>query len=188
MASLKVIEDSYILREGPSGFVTPSEQEFYEKYNLTKYHVTPAMEEEQVDPGFDPVMVVEAITGHKGKGKKRRYRVKWQGSEKETYEPMHHLTGCEELLIEYKDKIDKQAKPKIAKGRTLRSSRHASAAMPKDEDEVAVEELVRKQKVEGSVDEWLPGYKEELNNIKKKRLQPITSKEELKMHRRLQSR
>lgn len=100
VASLKVIEDSYILREGPNGFVTPSEQEFYERSNLAKYHVTPDVTEEQVDPGHDPVMVVEEITGHKGKGKQRRYRIRWQGSTKETYEPVHHLTGCENILRE----------------------------------------------------------------------------------------
>ena len=56
VASLKVMQESYVLREGPSGFATPKEQEFYEKFNLAKYHVTPAMTEEQVDPGHDPIL------------------------------------------------------------------------------------------------------------------------------------
>ena len=180
VASLKVIEDSYILREGPSGFATPSEQEFYEKFNIAKYHVTPQLGDEQVDPGHDPVMVVEAITGHKGRGKKRKYRVKWKGSTKETYEPIHHLTGCEEILLEYKAKIEKQKQPVIVTGRKLRSTRHAGSAIQKNEDACAVEELIRKQKVKGTVKEWLPGYTAELNNIKAKRLQPITNAEEMK--------
>ena len=184
VATAKVVEGSMVLREGPNGFVTPSEQIFYEKFNLAKYHVTPAVAAEQTDPGYDPKMVVEEITGHKGKGKRRKYKVKWEGHEKQTYEPLHHLTGCQELVEEYSAKLKKKEevpRPIPKRKVTRRSTRSAAAAIKVDEDVIAVEELLRKQKVAGSVEDWLPGYKKELNNITENRLQPITDAEEMKI-------
>ena len=45
------------------------------------------------------------------------------------------------------------------------------------EDEKAVEALMRQHKLTGTIQEWLPGYKAELENVIGKRLREITGEE-----------
>ena len=45
----------------------------------------------QID-GEDPILEVESIEGHMGKGVRLKYLVKWKGHEVQTYEPWHGST------------------------------------------------------------------------------------------------
>ena len=57
----------------------------------------------QVD-GEDPIMEVEAILGRKGKGRGTKYKVKWKGYNKTTWESAREMirTGASEMVEEYK--------------------------------------------------------------------------------------
>ena len=47
-----------------------------------------------------------------------------------------------------------------------------------DEDRKAVESLMRQHKLKGKIDDWIPGYKKELNSVIGKRLREITGEED----------
>ena len=79
VATVKVKDTNTPLREGPHGESTATELEFLEKYNLPKYKVAAPKTEFQDAEGRDPTLEVRGIVDHKGKGKKRQYRVQWVG-------------------------------------------------------------------------------------------------------------
>ena len=56
--------------------------------------------------GEDPIMEIEGIEGHMGKGAKLKYLVKWKGHEIKTYEPWQHLHkyGAKEAIEQYRMK------------------------------------------------------------------------------------
>ena len=116
----------------------------------------------QVD-GEDPIMEVEAILGRKGKGRGTKYKVKWKGYNKTTWESAREMirTGASEMVEEYKQ----SQKSKSAQ---------AKLATPSSDDERAVEQLITRQKVKGSVQEWLPGYQAEMAAMKKLRLEEVS--------------
>ena len=59
----------------------------------------------QID-GEDPILEVESIEGHMGKGVRLKYLVKWKGHEVQTYEPWQHLHkyGAKEVIEQYRIK------------------------------------------------------------------------------------
>ena len=61
--------------------------------------------EYQVD-GEDPILEVEGIEDHMGKGARLKYLVKWKGHEVKTYEPWQHLHkyGAKEVIEQYRMK------------------------------------------------------------------------------------
>ena len=110
------------------------------------------------------------IVKQRGKGKKAEFLVKWVGSLDQTWEPRGNLAkwGAGDLIKEF-------SAPK--KPPTRRSGRRVAGAFlagaQLDEHHKAVEELISKQGVKGTVEDWLPGYSTELSGVIAKRLSAV---------------
>jgi hypothetical protein len=185
-----VEDDELLLREGPSGFTTASVQKFDEQGNLAKSKVSPPDATFQDNEGRDPVMDVEKIVGHKGKGRKIQYRVRWVGHKEETYEPLSNLGGAKKLVKEYEASLQQERaaqkeKPKRTLAAKRASRRGATHVQQKDATGRAVEELLNKQKQKVTVNDWRPGYEAELEGVKRRRLRKVTTEEELQRARKL---
>ena len=110
---VNVDDDSFPLKDGPvNAEMSADMKAFMDKYTLPGYKITEGLVEEQVDPGHDPECEVEAIVGKKWSGKKARYLVKWKGYAKKTYEPVHHLLGCQKLVQEFEEERKKKGRAK----------------------------------------------------------------------------
>ena len=108
------------------------------------------------------VYVVDKVIGIRTKGGEREYKVKWKGySQKEcTWEPKEHLTeyGAMEALAAFHAKNPGISDPHLLSYVVM----HLTKV---DEDEKAVEQLMRMHKLQGTIDEWLPVYKAELESV-----------------------
>ena len=51
--------------------------------------------------GEDPIAEVDKILSSRGTGRKIKYLVKWVGSEKTTWEPLSHLKGAKDAVMDY---------------------------------------------------------------------------------------
>jgi hypothetical protein len=165
---------------------------FLNKFHVAGYKSTPpeAYEEYQIE-GEDPVWEVEKIESKRGKGKKAKYTIKWKGSDERTEEPLSHLTGCQDLLEKFETELKVTAKrdnpartPQKQKGRTRAAgvavTEDGNTRTDEDPDAQAVSELITQQRQTGTIEEWLPGYKKELEEVRRRRLRRITDDGELK--------
>ena len=152
---------SYPLREVPAKSIDPSK---FDKF-------VDRMSPEAIVP---EVYVVEKIKGMRVKAGEVEYRVKWKGwgSKDNTWEPKAHLVdfGSHEAVAEWHaDNPDRPDPDGIAN-----AIMHVQQL---DDDYQAVESLIRKHKLEGTVDDWMPGYTDELNTVMKKRMREIHGSE-----------
>jgi len=138
--------------------------------------------EYQVD-GEDPILEVEGIEGHMGKGARLKYLVKWKGHEVKTYEPWQHLHkyGAKEVIEQYRMKNKMRTSKKANLANTEGKIYYCNLSeryIREYNQEEAVKELISKQNKKGTVGDWLKPYREEYDQISKKRLTRL-SKEEL---------
>ena len=165
---VEVDDETYPLRMGPvdKGDIEGCDA-FMDKFHHTMYGETEDMEDWQVE-GEDPILQVESIASKKGKGKKTQYLVKWCDSDVKTWEPIKHLQGCKEAIQTYEASVRK-GKGKLAFDYTHK----AYIVVPLSEDEQAVAELIVKERVQGSVGDWVQGYRSELDAVTRRRLIPV---------------
>ena len=126
--------------------------------------------------GEDPLWEVESIVGQMGKGKNLKYLVKWKGSEKKTYEPIQHLKkyGAEDTINDYEaNKKLKKQKTKTNQAAQVYMCNTNNHIIMNDSEEETVRILMNKQGKKGSVQDWIQGYSDEINNVKSKRLKEI---------------
>ena len=137
--------------------------------------------------GEDPLLTIKGIRGKKGKGNKLKYLVEWEGSTIQTWEPSRNLTkyGASDMVKDYNLSLKKpSAKAKSSVAVSLPSNpTYALYNIDTDTyttdtaDRVAVEALIKSQKVGGTVDDWLPGYVNEMTEVTRRRLTPIVGEE-----------
>ena len=137
--------------------------------------------EYQVD-GEDPILEVEGIEGHMGKGARLKYLVKWKGHEVKTYEPWQHLHkyGAKEVIEQYRMKNKMRTSKKANLANTEGKIYYCNLSeryIREYNQEEAVKELISKQNKKGTVGDWLKPYREEYDQISKKRLTRLTKEE-----------
>ena len=159
-------------------------------------------------PGVDPIYYVNRIAGHTGTVKRRHYEVLWEDGKSTICKPNDLLNyGAADLVKEYEAELKAAQKGKASKlaaerkaalpvkkrGRPKGSKNKPKAntakvtSLPCDEcasetDRRAVQELIRKQGVGGTCDEWLPGYMKELKFIRELRMRPLEGQELKDVH------
>ena len=108
------------------------------------------------------VYVVEKVVGIRTKAGATEYKVKWRGykASESTWEPKEHLTehGALDAVAEYHAKNPGIPDPHLLSYIVMHLQRV-------DEDEKAVEHLLRMHKIKGDIADWLPGYKAELESV-----------------------
>lgn len=198
---VKVDNERFPLRMGPVGdtVVEPNLKAFLDKYNLPNYRLLKESDwsEYRTDEGCDPVMEVEEIQGKKYRGKKTQYLIKWKGESARTYEKLSHLTGCLQLVEEYESKLKHMKENKVKINSVVMEGGGGKKDNPNpnvqanntnetqggvkglgngnpNTDEEAVRSLIRQQRQSGSVEEWLPGYRSELKEVRRRRLKPLS--------------
>ena len=137
--------------------------------------------EYQVD-GEDPILEVEGIEGHMGKGARLKYLVKWKGHEVKTYERWQHLHkyGAKEVIEQYRMKNKMRTSKKANLANTEGKIYYCNLSeryIREYNQEEAVKELISKQNKKGTVGDWLKPYREEYDQISKKRLTRLTKEE-----------
>ena len=178
-ASGVVVDDTkFPLRSGPvvssDDVDTKSFDEFMDVFHHQMYGNSKDHSSEQID-GEDPIMEVEQIVAKTGKGKKTRYLVKWKGSDDKTWEPVSHLKGATEAIQRYEStKKGKQT------GKMVYDYVHKMyITYTPSEDERAVQQLVGTERVKGTTEQWLPGYRAELDAVRTRRLESVEPTDEV---------
>ena len=153
-----------------------SMNEFIDDFFKPWYRSAEGDEDEQVD-GEDPILEVEKIISHSGRGSKTRYLTKWKGSEVKTYEPAANFKhGGKDILEEYRLSL-KKGKKKANVAYCNLSDKHV---LKFDNDEDIVKHLIDKQHKTGGVQDWIGPYQEEFNQVKNRRLEQITDDDKIK--------
>ena len=120
------------------------------------------------------VYVVDKVVNVRVKGAEVEYKVRWQGygSKEDTWEPADNLLqhGAQEAVARYHAKNPDKVGKKVLCYMVM----HLEYA---SEDEKAVEYLMRQHKLQGTIKDWLPGYKNELETVIGKRLREVTGEE-----------
>ena len=121
--------------------------------------------EYQID-GEDPILEVESIEGHMGKGVRLKYLVKWKGHDVQTYEPWQHLHkhGAKEVIEQYRIKNKMRTGKKANLANTEGKIYYCNLSeryIREYNQEQAVKELIQKQNKKGTVEDWLKPYREE---------------------------
>ena len=188
---------------------TAEMEEFLTRYNLPSYWIGGDPEKYRDSEGRDQLYPIKAVTGVRGRGSKKQYEVEWQGYPRSTWEPIANLIkyGGAESVESYEAKRSEATKQAAARKRkaagikkggkgfvsSKKQARRAKvgtrskaiammAALGVDEIEIdrrAVAHLMRRQKRAGTVDAWLPGYRTELAEVKRRRLRKVTDYEEV---------
>ena len=165
-----------LLNMGPVSEGSESHLEDFEKFIKDfecQFYATTITEEDKATQivGEDPLLDVEVIVAKKGKGRKTKFLVKWVGYEKKTWEPLKHLTSCKDKILEYESKRYKTAK--LVYDNTYK----AYVIQTVSEHARAVAELIPREGVKGSTEDWLPGYAHELEEVSRRRLQKLSEVE-----------
>ena len=169
VARADVNDNEFPLRMGPNDVNdTKDFDEFMDAFHSQMYgQVKPEdMKEYQVD-GEDPIWEVESIKGKRGKGRSLKYLVKWKDHDTQTWEPLKHLKGCMDAVRKYEESKKKGVGKYV----------YYNPEDPDSEHRRALEGLVESERVTGTVDEWLPGYKKELEEVKRRRLRVVSPDE-----------
>ena len=135
----------------------------------------------QID-GEDPILEVESIEGHMGKGVRLKYLVKWKGHEVQTYEPWQHLHkyGAKEVIEQYRIKNKMRTGKKANLANTEGKVYYCNLSeryIREYNQEQAVKELIQKQNKKGTVEDWLRPYREEYEQISNRRLTRLNKDE-----------
>ena len=158
---VKVINDEFPLRTVPAKGVDPKQLDlFVDKLSPAAY--------------TQDVYVVEKVTAMRVKGDEVEYRVKWKGwgSKDNTWEPRAHLVDYGAMDSVAKWHADNPDRP------DPHSVAHAIMFIQhKDEDERAVESLVKKHKLNGTVSDWVGPYQKEMQKVISKRCREIVGTE-----------
>ena len=108
------------------------------------------------------VYVVDKVLDIRKKAGATEYKVKWRGYKvsESTWEPTEHLTeyGALDAVAAFHARNPLIPDPHLLSYIVMHLQRV-------DEDEKAVEHLLRMHKIKGSIDDWLPGYKAELAGV-----------------------
>ena len=186
----------YPLRMGPNmdNIDTDKFEEYIEEFFIPWYRMDNSdISDEQIE-GEDPIWNIEQIKSHRGKGKKRRYLIKWENSNKMTYEPGINLTkyGAKNMVDQYEAGLrlkNKQKSTSKKKGnkksgyhskivdKSVYYCTYSNSVIYKDTYEDAVKYLINKQNKEGGVHDWIDGYRTEMDHILNRRLISITDEE-----------
>ena len=120
------------------------------------------------------VYVVDKVVNVRVKSGEVEYKVRWQGytTKEDTWEPADNLLqhGAQEAVAKYHAKNP----DKVGKKVLCYMIMHIEYV---SEDEKAVESLMRQHRLKGTVSDWLPGYKKELETVIGKRLREVTGDE-----------
>ena len=147
-----------------------SMNEFIDDFFRPWYKSAEGDECEQIE-GEDPILEVEKIISHSGRGSKTRYLTKWIGSDVKTYEPAANFKhGGKDILEQYRLSL-KKGKHKANIAYCNISDKHV---LKFDNDEDIVRHLIDKQNKKGDVQDWIQPYQEEFNQVKNRRLEQIT--------------
>jgi len=177
----------YPLKMGPvHDSMTDTEREasfesYVEDFFRPWYKVAEGKEDEQIE-GEDPILEVESIEGHMGKGHKLKYLVKWKHHDVQTYEPYKHLFkyGAKESILEYQNRIKMKNKKKAnlaSINGTVYYCNISERYVEEYNQEKAVKQLMDKQNKDGTVKDWINPYKEEYDQICKRRLTKLNKDE-----------
>ena len=173
-AKVEVDNTKFPLRMGPvTDDKTSDFDSFIEAYHHQMYGNDKDFSEFQTEDGCDPIWEVESIRSHKGKGRKVKYLVKWVGSDDMTWEPLKYLTGAKEAIQDYRKELKKP------KAKVVYDTRHRAYVTygAVSEHAKAIEYLIRTEKVNGEVSDWMQGYVHELNEVRRRRLEPLTDQQ-----------
>ena len=120
------------------------------------------------------VYVVDKVVNVRVKSGEVEYKVRWQGytTKEDTWEPADNLLqhGAQEAVAKFHAKHP----DKVGKHVLCYMVMHLEYA---SEEEKAVEALLRQHKLKGSVGDWLPSYRKELDTVIGKRLREVTGEE-----------
>ncbi|KAG8452903.1 hypothetical protein GDO86_004633 [Hymenochirus boettgeri] len=135
---------------------------------------TEAMESEQDDE--DDVFEVESILDSKTEGSEVLYRVRWKGydADGDTWEPEAHLDDCKEVLLEFRRKEAENKQKIIKKEVPILSSSDIFEADSESGKSEQKDESPPKKKKKREDEDLL------LDEIKKKKLKSVKSKEKCK--------
>ena len=94
-----------------------------------------------------------------------------------TWESLKHLTGAKEAIQEYRDNLKKPT------AKVLYDAKHKAYVTHGYDGEhaKAIEYLIRTEKVNGEVNDWMQGYVHELNEVKRRRFEPLTDQQVIDM-------
>ena len=170
------------LKMGPTSNSTAEQidevsmNEFIDDFFKPWYKSAEGDETEQVE-GEDPILEVEKIISHSGRGSKTKYLTKWKGSDIKTYEPaVNFKHGGKDMLEQYRLSL-KKGKKKANIAYCNISDRNV---LRFDRDEDIVKHLIAKQNKKGDVNDWIKPYQEEFMQVKNRRLEPITDLDMIK--------
>ena len=197
---------SFPLREGTealTGAQQPTKEVskgFRDKYNLMRYAVGKDTKQWRDEEGRDQVWGVDAILDYKSKGEEGKpvWKVQWEDGIT-TWERKHCLTGCKEILEEFEAGRKESKKASVrqrqergsdllttTKKKQARATRSKGAGVKgfnawvsNEEDVKAVLYLLRRQKRTGTVEQWLPGYRAELDAVTGSRLRRVLEQGEM---------
>ena len=131
---------------------------------------SPGLEPESVGVGeygdeyeVDEIVGKRVWGGNGAAGRRTCYTIRWKAGDV-TEEEVSRLEGCEEAIAEYEASLAGEA--------------HALSIACIGEAERAVAELLRAQKLGGTVDEWVPGYEKEMKEVGEKRFEEVTDERE----------
>ena len=120
------------------------------------------------------IYVVDKVVNVRMKGADMEYKVRWQGysNKDDTWEPSDNLLqhGAKEAVAKFHAKHPDKVGNKVLSYMVMHLE-HVS------EDEKAVEALIRQHKLTGTIQDWLPGYRAELENVMGKRLREEAGEE-----------
>lgn len=154
----------------------------------------PVVQKEPTKDDASGVFEVEAIVGEKVTVKGVKYMVKWKGHLVPTAEPAVNLKGgasqmLEQYLADKKERevvAKRQAEAAQERARRSRARKRlvqAARVVYRRDAEIAVQELMKKQRMPGAAEDYVPGYEKELSEVMRMRLRELVGEEKARVKR-----